>query len=187
MLKPKVEQVLGREVKLESVITSVKRVKADYRPPRGNIASVIARSVINIRTDVAKISVEKNNRTMDAIRKTFVEFLGKFFHVLEGISAITLIFDRTSFKDVYSTFEGKDILDKKQNLAAIMVHSPREIIDTPGCAIAFYNPVSRRGINIEETMSCFTDTIVVIPMEDVGEAFIVLTDLVAEARKSVGS
>jgi len=67
-----------------------------------------------------------------------------------------------------------------------VVQSPREIIDTPGCAIAFYNPVSRRHINIEETMSCFTDTILVLRIEDVGKAFTALTDLIAEARKTVG-
>jgi hypothetical protein len=77
-------------------------------------------------------------------------------------------------------------LDESQNLSAIVVQSPREIIDTPGCAIAFYNPVSRSHINIEETMSCFTDTILVLRMEDVGKAFTVLTDLIAEARKTVG-
>lgn len=83
---------------------------------------------------------------------------------------------------VSSTFT----FNERQNLATIVVQSPREIIDVPGCAIAFYNPVSRRHINIEETMSCFTDTILVLRMEDVGKAFTALTDLIAEARKTVG-
>jgi hypothetical protein len=34
-------------------------------------------------------------------------------------------------------------------------------------------------------MSCFTDTILVLRMEDVGKAFTALTDLIAEARKTV--
>jgi len=49
--------------------------------------------------------------------------------------------------------------------------------------LAFYNTVSRRHINIEETMSCFTDTIIVLGMEDVSKAFTALTDLITEARK----
>lgn len=183
ILKPKVEETLGRKVKLESLITSVKRAKANYKSREENITRIIAESVIHLRTDVAKVSVEKTKRNLEMVRKVLTNFPGEFLQVLEGVSAITLIFDQKLFDNVYPIFRKEDILDESQNLSAIVVQSPREIIDTPGCAIAFYNPVSRSHINIEETMSCFTDTILVLRMEDVGKAFTVLTDLIAEARK----
>lgn len=183
ILKPKVEETLGRKVKLESLITSVKRAKANYKSREENITRIIAESVIHLRTDVAKVSVEKTKRNLEMVRKVLTNFPGEFLQVLEGISAITLIFDQKLFDNVYPIFRKEDILDESQNLSAIVVQSPREIIDTPGCAIAFYNPVSRSHINIEETMSCFTDTILVLRMKDVGKAFTALTDLIAEARK----
>ena len=185
MLKPKVEEILGRHVKLESLITSVKRAKTGYKPLRGRMTKVVARSVINIRTDVAKVSVEKTKRNLEKIRKTLVDFPEENFQVIEGMSAITLVFDQKLFDEIRSMFREKDVLDKKQNLATIIIRSPDEIIDTPGCVLAFYNTVSRRHINIEETMSCFTDTIVVLGMEDVSKAFAALTDLIAEARKQI--
>jgi len=74
MLKPKVEEILGRHVKLESLITSVKRAKTGYKPLRGRMTKVVAGSVINIRTDVAKVSVEKTKRNLEKIRKTLVDF-----------------------------------------------------------------------------------------------------------------
>jgi hypothetical protein len=184
MLKPKVEEILGRRVKLESLITSVKRAKkTSYKPLRGRIAKVVAGSVINIRTDVAKISVEKTKRNLEKIRKTLADFPGEFFQVVEGMSAITLVFDQKLFDEICSMFRERDVLDKRQNLATIIIRSPDEIIGTPGCVLAFYNTVSRRHINIEETMSCSTDTIIVLAMEDVSKAFAALTDLIAEARK----
>ena len=183
MLKPKVEEILGRHVNLESLITSVKRAKIGYKPLRGGIAKVVAGSVINIRTDVAKVSVEKTKRNLEKIRKTLVDFPEEFFQVIEGISAITLVFDQKLFDEICSMFQEKDVLDKKQNLATIIIRSSDEIIHTPGCVLAFYNTVSRRHINIEETMSCFTDTIIVLGMEDVSKAFAALTDLITEARK----
>lgn len=185
MLRPKVKETLGREVKLESIITSVKRAEVSYRLPQGDIARVIANSVINLRTDVAKISIEKTKRTLETVRKALADFPPEeFLQVIESISAITLIFDQKLFKDIHSILRREVILDERQDLAAIIIHSPREIIDTPGCAIAFYNTVSRRHINIEETMSCFTDTIMALRMKDVGRAFTALTDLIADARKS---
>jgi hypothetical protein len=183
MLMPKVKEILGQDVKLESIITSVKRAKRNYKPLGGNITKVVARSVINIRTDVAKISVEKTKRNLEKMRKILVDFPEEFFQVIEGISAVTLIFDQTLFDKICSIFREKDVLDKRKNLATIIIRSPDEIIDTPGCVLAFYNAVSRRHINIEETMSCFTDTIIVLAMEDVSKAFAALTDLIAETRK----
>jgi len=186
MLKPKVEEALGRKVKLESLITSVKRAKAVYRPQRENTTRIIAESVINLRTDVAKISVEKTRRNLEIIRKALTKFPGESFQILEGMSAVTLIFDQKLFDGICSMFRRGDILDERQNLAAIVLQSPRDIINVPGSVIAFYSPISRRHINMEETMSCFTDTILVLRMEDVGKAFTALTDMIGEARKAVG-
>lgn len=183
LLQPKVKENLGQNVKLESIITSVKRARANHKPLWGKITKVVAGSVINIRTDMAKVSVEKTKENLDKIRKSLAGFSGEFFQVLEGISAITLVFDQKLFDKVCSMFWEKDVLDKKQNLATIIIRSPDEIIDTPGCVLAFYNKVSMRQINMEETMSCFTDTIIVLAMEDVSKAFAALTDLIAEARK----
>ena len=66
---------------------------------------------------------------------------------------------------------------------AIIIHSPEQIIKTPGCAISFYNQLARLYINIEDTVSCYTDTIVLVRMKDAGKAFNVLTELISNARK----
>lgn len=183
LVQPKVKEILGQNVKLESIITSVKRAKANYKPLRGKITKIVAGSIINIRTDMAKISIEKTKENLEKIRKSLAGFSGEFFQIIEGISAVTLVFDQKSFDEICSMFKEKDVLDKKQNLATVIIRSPDEIIDTPGCVLAFYNTVSRRNLNIEETLSCFTDTIIVLGMEDVSKAFAALTDLIAEARK----
>jgi len=183
MLRPKVKEILGQNVKLEGIITAVKRAKVGYKQRTKNITEVVAKSVINIRTDVAKISVEKTSRNLEKIRKTLANFSGEFFHVIEGVSAITLIFDQKLLEEICSMFLEKEVLDKRQNLAAIIIHSPTELIRTPGCILLFYGTVSRKYINIEETMSCFTDTIIVVSMRDVSKAFAALTDLITEARK----
>ena len=187
LLLPRVKELLGRDVKLESIITAVKRTKVDYKLLRGNITKVVAKSVINIRTDVAKISVEKTKKNLELIRKTLASFTEEFFHVIEGISAITLVFDQELFNKIVAMFREKEVLDKRENLAAIIICSPIEMVSTPECMLSFYNSVSRRHINIEETMSCFTDTIIVLSMEDVSKALAALTDLIAEARKQLAA
>jgi hypothetical protein len=184
MLMPKVMEALNSDVNLESIITSVKRAKAKYTILQGKITKVVAGSVLNIRTDMAKVSVDKTKKNLENIRKSLAEFSGEFLQVIEGNSVVTLISDFSSFHKINGTFDKTDVIDQKQNLATIIIRSPDEIIDTPGCIQAFYNAVSRRHINIEETMSCYTETIIVLAMEDVNKAFGALTEIIMQARKN---
>ena len=183
MLMPKVKEAVNHDVNLESVITSVKRAEANYTILQGKITRVVAGSVLNIRTDMAKVSVDKTKKNLEKIRKSLATFSGEFLQVIEGNSVVTLISDLNSFNKISSIFTKNAVIDQKQNLATVIIRSPDEIIDTPGCVQAFYNAVSRRHINIEETMSCYTETIIVLAMEDVSKAFAALTDLITEARR----
>ncbi len=183
MLMPKIKETVNHTVNLESVITSVKRAKANYTILQGKITIVVAGSGLNIRTDMAKVSVEKTKENLEKIRKTLATFSGDFLQVIEGNTIVTLISDLNSFNKISSIFTKKDVIDQKQNLATVIIRSPDEITFTPGCIQAFYNAVSRRHINIEETMSCYTETIIVLAMENVSKAFAALTDLITEARR----
>jgi len=183
MLISKIKETAGNQVNIESVITAVKRVKVNYTVLQGKITKVVAGSGLNIRTDMAKVSVEKTKENLEKVRKMLATFSADFLQVLEGNSVITLISDLNSFNNISSIFAKKDVIDQKKNLATIIIRSPDEITSTPGCVQAFYNAVSRRHINIEETMSCYTETIIVLAMEDVSKAFAALTDIISEARK----
>jgi len=182
MLKPKVEEILGKKVTIEGLITSVKRAKPLY-VSRKDFYKIIAGSVISLRTDVAKISLEKTRKNLEKARLVSVNFPEAFFQVLEGTTTLTLITDQRIFNEIKSIFIDEEKLEEKQNLAAIMVQSPKDIVDTPGCVVAFYNPIARSRINIEETISCHNETIIVLKMEDAAKAFSILSDLVANARK----
>jgi len=183
MLIPKIKEAVDSKVNIESIITAVKRAKINYTILQGKITKVVAGSGLNIRTDMAKVSVEKNKENLEKIRKTLATFSDEFLQVIEGNSVVTLISDLSSFNKISSLFTKKDVIDKNHNLATVIIRSPDDITSTPGCVQAFYNAVSRRHINIEETMSCYTETIIVLAMEDVSKAFTALTDLISEARR----
>jgi len=182
ILKPRVEEIYGKKVDIAGVITAVKRAKVTYTP-KTEYRKIVAESRINLRTDVAKISVEKTRRNLEKARLISADFPEAFFQVLEGASTLTLITDEGIFNEVRSIFRKEEILEEKRNLAALIVQSPHEIVDTPGCIVAFYNPISRAHINIEETVSCFTETVIVLRMEDAAKAFSILSDLIFRMRK----
>ena len=184
LIAPKVESSLGRAVNIESLITTVKRIRGDYNPPSTQISRIVSESIVNVRTDVSKISIEKTKRSLGTVRRLLATYQEEFLQVSESISAITLIFDQRLFENVISHFKDDDVLEKELDLAAIIIHSPESIINVPGCAIAFYNQVSRKHVNIEDTVSCYTDTIIIVRMTDVGKAFTALTELISDSRRS---
>jgi len=185
MLVPKVARRTGTKAKEEGVITALKRLRSSYAPASHEIASVIAGSVVNVRTHVSKVSVEKNRRTLQAVASMLSSHQEDFIQVSESLSAITLIFDQRLHKRVKKELGGGEILEEGDDLAALIVQSPEEIISTPGCVISFYNQLSRRHINMEDTVSCHTDTIMVVRMKDAGKAFEALTELIDEERKKL--
>ena len=138
---------------------------------------------ISVKTDVAKLSAGKNKKTIEKVAKALIQNTDNFISVSESILSITLVFDDAVLDTVKAIFFNYEILEIEEDLAAIMVHSPEEIIKTPGCAIAFYNQLAHRHINIEDTVSCYTDTIVLVKMSDVGKAFHALTELISNSRK----
>ena len=186
LLKPLVEEIYGRKVGIAGLITAVKRARGTYTPTT-EYQKIVAESKISLRTDVAKISIEKTRRSLEKARLISADFPEAFFQLLEGASTLTLIIDEGIFDDVRSVFREEEILGEKRDLAALIVQSPHEIVDTPGCISAFYNPISRAHINIEETASCFTETIIVLRMEDAAKAFSILTSLISRMRRDLKS
>ena len=183
LIKPQIDHMLDKDTSIESIITALKRSKYDYNVQKKPIASILAASTITVNTDVAKISAKKSKKTIEKVAKAMIQSAGNFISISESIMSITLAFDDLLLQDVKVMFAYDDILEIENGLAAIIIHSPEDIIKTPGCAIAFYNQLARRHINIEDTVSCYTDTIVLVKMEQVGKAFNALTDLISNSRK----
>jgi aspartokinase len=184
MIKPSVDAILNRDVSIESIVTALKRIRHNYTLPSKSIESIIADSKINVRTDVAKISIAKSRSTIEKVSLPLKEHYDSFISVSEGINSVTMIFDDIileRMKDIFNEY----LLEVEDDLAAIIVQSPEEIIKTPGCALVFYNQLARRRINIEDTVSCYTDTIIIVKMDDVARAFNALTDLISESRKQI--
>jgi aspartokinase len=183
IIKPQIDPMLGKDTSIESIVTALKRSKHDYSVQQKPIASILADSTIAVNTDVAKVSAKKSKKTIEKVAKAMIQSTGNFISISESIMSITLVFDGRLLQEVKGLFAYDDILEIENSLAAIIVHSPEDIIKTPGCAIAFYNQLARRHINIEDTVSCYTDTIVLVKMEQVGKAFNALTDLISNSRK----
>jgi aspartokinase len=188
LLVPKVAVRTRKKVKDVSEVgisTALKRLRGSYSVSSPRVGKVIAGSVVNVRTHVSRLSFEKTKRTLLTVSQLLSNYPDDFIQVSESLSSITLIFDQRLHGKVKRSLSGAEFLEEGEGGAAITVHSPEGIITTPGCISAFYNQLSRRRVNIEDTVSCYTDTIMVVDMKDASRAFEALTELVAEEQRKL--
>lgn len=185
IIKPQVNRLLEKNIRVESIITALKRSRKLYDIQDRPMLSILASSTISVKTDVAKISAGKGKRTTEKVARTLTQYADDFISVSESAQSITMVIDDKLLRKVRAVLANSNILEVEAGLAAIIVNSPEGIIKTPGCAIAFYNQLARRHINIEDTVSCYTDTIMIVNMLDVGKAFNALTELISSCRRDL--
>jgi aspartokinase len=188
LLAPKVARRLKmrpKDVHEVGVASALKRLRNSYAPVSPSIAEIIAGSIVNVRTHVSRLSVEKTRRSLQTVSSLLGDHQEDFIQVSESLSFITLIFDQRLHKQVKKTLSGAEILEEGEECAAITVQSPRKIIETPGCVSAFYDQLSRKNVNVEDTVSCYTDTIMVVSMKDAGRAFEAMSELIEEEQRKL--
>ena len=177
LLKPKIEKISKTNVNEEAIITAIKRITPKYNSVSNEIMEIISKSSINVRTGVSKLSVVKNKRNQEKIRNAMINNKEEFIQISEATSALTVIYSQEFRKELTRRFNNTEILEDSVNLAAIIVHSPIEVINIPGFVFTIYGQVAKRQINIEDTVSCFTDTIIVVKTKDVAMTFSALNEL----------
>lgn len=177
LLKPKIEKISKTNVNEEAIITAIKRITPKYNTVSNEIMEIISKSSINVRTGVSKLSVVKNKRNQEKIRNAMINNKEEFIQISEATSALTVIYSQEFRKELTRRFNNAEILEDSVNLAAIIVHSPIEVINIPGFVFTIYGQVAKRQINIEDTVSCFTDTIIVVKTKDVAMTFSALNEL----------
>jgi len=131
------------------------------------VLKILRNSSVEIKNKIVAFIVEKKissaniaNVEKEAFRKS------EIFYFIEGSSAFSII----TVEDFYEKLKKiikNSIVKEYKNLAVITIKSPKEITTTPGIA-AYHNSLfAENGVNIIETMSCFTDTIFVIKEDDI--------------------
>lgn len=71
----------------------------------------------------------------------------------------------------------KNILHMKQNLNLFVLSSPFQIENTAGVISTILHLLASEGINVQEFISCYTDTLLVINEADSAKAYELLSEL----------
>lgn len=162
---------------MEATLVAARRY--EKTAPRHNekqLRQTLSKSKLEVSSRVAIVTIRNDwqiyGKLQGFLKRALAE--GHVPKVLQGSKAITLITDENTARFVEDELEKSSLISLDRGLVEIAVTSPESIRYTPGVMAYLYGSLSGNGINVVETMSCFTDTIFVLEPKDMMRAFDVL-------------
>jgi aspartokinase len=125
---------------------------------------------LEIKTNICTIVLDESAAFSQIV--TIVEEINEkqeHCHLISGSRTFTLITAEEFLEKILRVFAGK-IVSKKKNLVQIVLRTSKEIESTPGVVAFIFGLFAERGINIVETMSSWTETLIVIEEKDLQKA-----------------
>lgn len=133
------------------------------------IIDILKKSRIGVKNRIVAVVIEKTiyyNSLLELEKE--IRKKDETLHIMEGANAITLVTSSDYTDNIRKLFKGQ-IIKISKDLAEINVKSPRELENTPGVLSQMCSLFAERGINIVESMSCWTDTLFVINESDIAK------------------
>jgi ribosomal 50S subunit-recycling heat shock protein len=161
---------LSRQIQKELKINNIIAVKAALRrfsaelqkckhKREEKVLKLLKKSTITLYDGKA---VAITNKPMEVENKIKVSLEGKFVYLIE--------------KNVLA--EVKDTLQRHENCAMVVIHSPVELEVTPGVVAFLTTLLAEQNINIIEFISCWTDTIIIVEKRDSLKTYKILSNII---------
>ena len=166
---------LGLEkTKMEAVLIACRRYSEKLSKESGEIQEdkilgVLSKSELEIKNKIVAIIINKKlymDNLLDIEKK--IRKKADMFYAIEGTNVFTIIVSEKYLEEIKEMFK-KNILKITKDQVMITVKSGEDLENVPGVISYLYSLFADNGVNIMETMSCWTDTIIVINEEDLGK------------------
>ncbi len=162
----------------EAVVSAIKRYAESSGEGQRDkrLQKVVAESSIELRPDMAVITLPPGSDW----KRMASEF--RVHHIVQGPSSTNLVVDERSIsKSSSSLLEGIEV---RRHLAAITIKRPIEATATPGVVVYFLTSLAAAGINLEETLTCNADQVLLFKLGDSQKAFMLLNEVITSTRDS---
>jgi hypothetical protein len=163
--------------KKEAVLAACKRYpKGKEKVREKGILNILQNSKLKIRNKIGVIIIPNSWHLFPKLEVATHKLIreGKELKIIQGSLGITIIATEELIHTLRGMLGKENILIERKGLAEISVTSPRTIEETPGIIAYLSSALAANGINIVETVSCYTDTIFILEEKDILKGFEVL-------------
>jgi len=152
-----------------------------------DVLKILKDSRLEMRTKICIVTAKNDWTVLHKMDNLFKDLWNEnsIMQVVQSASAVTIIADRMLKDRIMDTVGRFNVIKIRENLVEIAVKSPEKIVDTSGVIAYLITNLSDAGINIEETVSCHTDTIFIVKESDMINAYSVLTRCIQSAEVTI--
>ncbi len=154
-----------------------------------SILRILKDSRLEMRTKTCIVTAKNDWSVLHKMDNLFKDLWNEdsIMQCVQSASAVTIIADTRLMERIIDSVGRFNLIKVRENLVEIAVKSPEKIVDTSGVIAYLITNLSDAGINIEETVSCHTDTIFIVSESDMINAYSVLTKCIRSAEETVGA
>lgn len=171
-LARRVAKEIGAQKKssMEAILVACRRYAHKIQKENeleGQIQTLLRSGSLEIKNKIVVIVVDKRfyvENLLEIERK--IRKTADVFYAIEGSATFTLIVSEQYLVEVKKLL-AHSIVRINRGLVMVTLKCPKELETTPGVIAYLYSLFAAYGINIAETMSCWTDTIFVVSEKDV--------------------
>lgn len=161
---------IEKKTSMEAILIATRRYAEKIKQEKvreETIINILKKSELEIKNKIVVAIIQKNFPLEALIElEKRIKKNGDVVYTIEGTKTYTIITSEKYAKDVEQIFTNK-IIKITKDQAMIIMKNPKGIEETTGFTAYLYSRFGEHGVNILETMSCWTDTILVISEEDI--------------------
>lgn len=182
LLKPEVEEMIGKKANRYAIVMAVRRLTEILKKSFvGGSEGLLADSDVTVTSGIFVMTVRKDSRALKNVPKMYdlVDFAkGDFLTITHGIYEMTIISNSKYRKTLAALFSKHEVMGITTGLSTLVVRISKTAADTVGVLYTLIKALSWENINIVEVVSTQTEEIFIISESDAAKGFAAMSGLV---------
>lgn len=173
----------GGEVNIQSIVSAIRRAPfARSRGGRERLLEILSRSEVSLKYDLATATIIIDKEPLKKIEEVHRALRGRRYMLLQGMRTLTVVAEEKALRSFVEKLSDEKV-EFKENLASVIVTSPREIVSTPGVIAHIASLLAVDRINVVEMMSSSTETSFIVEEKDALKAVDAIRREIKRARE----
>lgn len=167
MLKPQIEQELGREVKHSAVVMALRRTAGKFK--KSATQPAFSYSIETIKTDICYIVFEESPTLLRELENLYsvIDFKkGGILNIIQGNYEIGIIINHKYKEKVLDMFSEEKVLETVENLVSISLTYSKNFLFTPGILYDVSRFLAWENINAIDIILTKTELSLIIDKKD---------------------
>jgi len=186
LLKGEIEERLGRTVSESSVKMAIIRMAENLSEAGGGKPEVLylfSRSTLTLIDDIGLVTFRSGELAQVINVISGLTPKPRFIQFTQGLTTVSIVADLETLDRLLGVIGRGRVEELYTDQSAIVIVSPREIIDTPGIISYISTILSFNGVNMTQIISAYTDTIIVVDNAQALRAYSILHQAIEESRR----